>query len=233
MTIGPLKTKGFLSAILTKIELTEYLSKKLNDALTLDFEVVYSNCCLTNISSFNRELFGYNQEEAITGIVLHALDVSKSDPLTELVISSSDTDVLLILLNYFEDINGCTIYKTFHHEYYLREIHESLKTGIIKALLGFHAFSGCDQTGKFHGYGRKSCWQTFLRSSGNVLDAFGRLGNDESSSDADLIKFKKFVLNLYCKNSVPSSATTFADLGWQMFSKNKTILKVFHTFLLH
>ena len=158
--------------------------------------------------------------------------MSKNDPFTELVISSSNTDVLLILLNYFEDINGCTIYKTFHHEYYLREIHESLKTGIIKALLGFQAFSGCDQTGKFHGYSRKFCWQTFLRSS-DVLDAFGRLGNVESPNEADLIKFKKFVLNLYCKNSVPSSVTTLADLRWQMFSKNKPILIVFHTHLLH
>ena len=41
--IEHLKTKEFLSAIKTKIELTEYLSKKLNDALTLDFVIVYSN----------------------------------------------------------------------------------------------------------------------------------------------------------------------------------------------
>ena len=39
--------------------------------------------CLTNISSINRELLDYNQEEADTGIVLHALDVSKNDPFTE------------------------------------------------------------------------------------------------------------------------------------------------------
>ena len=149
--IGHLKTKEFLSPIKTKIKLTEYLSKKLNDTLTLDFVVVYGNCCLTNISSLNQELFDYNQEEADTGIVLHALDRSKNDPFTELGIACSDTDVLLILLNYFEDINSCTIFKTSYQEYYLREIHESLKPGIIKALFGFHAFSGCDQTGKFHG----------------------------------------------------------------------------------
>ena len=188
-----LKTKEFLSAILTKIELTEYLSKKLNDTLTLDFVVVCGNCCWTNISSLNRELFGYNQEEVDTGTVQHTLYVSKNDPFTELVISCSDTHVILILLNYFEDTNGCTIFKTSHHEYCWRKIHESLKTGIIKALLGFHAFSGCDQTGKFHGYSETSCWQTLLRSSDNVLHAFGRLGNDESSSEADLTKFEKFV----------------------------------------
>ena len=78
--IGHLKTKEFLSVIETKIELTEYSSKTLIDTLTLDFVVVYGNCCLTNISSLNRELFYYSQEEADTGIVLHDLDVSKAIP---------------------------------------------------------------------------------------------------------------------------------------------------------
>ena len=111
MKIGHLKTKEFLSAIVAKMKLTEYLSKKLNNTLTLDFVVVYGNCCLTNISSLNRKLLHYNQEKADTGIVLHALDVSENDPFTVLVIACSDTIVLLILLNYFEDINDCTILK--------------------------------------------------------------------------------------------------------------------------
>ena len=123
--------------------------------------VVYDNYCLRNISSLNWGLFDYNQEQTGTGIILHAPDVSKNGPFTELVIACSDTDVLLILLNYFKNINSCTIFKTSHQEYYLREIHESLKPGIIKELLGFRAFSGCDQTGKFHGYSKKLRWQTF------------------------------------------------------------------------
>ena len=75
--------------------------------------VAYGNCCLTDISSLNRDLFDYNQEADI-GIVLHALDVSKNDPFTELVIACSDKDVLLILLNCFEGIKSCTIFKTLH-----------------------------------------------------------------------------------------------------------------------
>ena len=81
--------------------------------MTLDFMVAYGNCCLTDISSLNRDLFDCNQEADI-GIVLHALDVSKNDPFTELVIACSDKDVLLILLNCFEGINSCTIFKTLH-----------------------------------------------------------------------------------------------------------------------
>ena len=47
------------------------------------------------------------------------------------------------------------------------------------------------------------------------------MGNDESPSEADLTKFEKFILNLYCKNSVPSCITTLADLRWQMFLKKQ------------
>ena len=63
---------------------------QLNDTLTLDFVVVYGNCCLTNLSLLNWELFDYNQKEADTRIVQHALDVSKNDPFTELVSACSD-----------------------------------------------------------------------------------------------------------------------------------------------
>ena len=123
------------------------MNKKLNGTLTLDFVILYGNCCLTNISSLNRELLDYNQGEADTEVVIHALDVIKNDHFTELVVTCLDTDVLLILLNYFEDINSPTILKTSHQEYYyLREIHKSLKRGIIKILLRFHALSGCDKT---------------------------------------------------------------------------------------
>ena len=75
--------------------------------------------------------------------------MSKNDPFTELVISCSDTDVLLILLNYFEDINGCTIFKTSHHEYYLREIHESLKPVSLKHFLVFMDFQDVTKQGNF------------------------------------------------------------------------------------
>ena len=40
-------------------------------------------------------LFDYNREEADPGIILHVLDVSERDPLTDLVISCSDTDLFV------------------------------------------------------------------------------------------------------------------------------------------
>jgi len=42
------------------------------------------------------KLYNYNQKGADTVIVLHAIDVTKRDPFTDLVVLCSDTDVLLI-----------------------------------------------------------------------------------------------------------------------------------------
>ena len=45
----------------------------------------------------------FNQEEIDTGMILHAVDVKQRKPLSGLVISCSDTDILLIMLCYFGD----------------------------------------------------------------------------------------------------------------------------------
>ena len=142
--IGHLETNNFISSINTKSDLTEYLGKKLEQNLTVDVAVVYGNTTLTNISSLSQDLLCYSNEETETGMVLHALDVSRNDPVIKMVVSYSDTDVLLIFLSYFKDLPCCTTFKTYHHKYDLQKTHEILYPDITKALLGFHAFSGCD-----------------------------------------------------------------------------------------
>ena len=125
--IGHLETKQFLSSIDTKNELTEYLSKQTAHQLEKDYVIVYGKSCLTNLPDLDQELrTNYTHEEADTGIVLHALDFSKRDQCGELVISCSDTDILLILLHYFDNLTSSTIFKTTEHEYILRTIHEHL-----------------------------------------------------------------------------------------------------------
>ena len=49
------------------------------------------------------------QEEADTGIVFRAIDVTKRDSFSELVVMCSDTDVFLHILHYFEMISSSTI----------------------------------------------------------------------------------------------------------------------------
>ena len=114
-----------MSLIYTKQELTEYLSTKLSQHLVKDYAVVYRQTILTNMIDLNQNLHIYNHEKADTEIIPHTLDISKRDSFTELVIFCSDTDVLLILLYYFEELSSCAVFKTTNKSYVPRKIHEN------------------------------------------------------------------------------------------------------------
>ena len=121
-----------------------------------DYVAVYKQICLTNLQDLNPLLMNHNQEEADTSMVLHAIGVTQRDPSTDLVISYSDTDVLLIVLNYFDSMCLSTIFRTRSHDMPLRFSYEKLGEVKCKALLGFHALTGCGQTGKFYGFSKLS-----------------------------------------------------------------------------
>ena len=142
-------------SIKIKNELTEYLSNKLAQYTTKEYVIVYGNSLLTNVANLDEQLDNYTQEETDTGIALHAIDVTKRDPFTELVLMCSDIDVLILLLHYFEMMSSSTIFKTTEHEYILPNIHENLTPNVCKAPLGFYTLGWCDQTGKFPGYSKK------------------------------------------------------------------------------
>ena len=175
MRIRHLETKKFLASIETKRELTRYLADKLAADLEKDFVVVLDSC-FSNLADLEESLRTYGQEEADAGIVLHAIDVCRRDPFSELTISCSHTDVLLILLNYFEQLPSTTIFKTTEHCYNLRQIFERFTPRVCKALLGLPAFTGRDQTGKFHGFSKRSCWEIFTSSTNETINPFINLG---------------------------------------------------------
>ena len=146
-----LDTKEFLASIQTKSELTEYLSEKLVQQLKVDYVVIHHKCLITNIPDLDPSLRNYSHEEADTEIVFNALDVRKSDPFIDLVISCCDTDTLLILIHNYEELTGSIIFQTTVYSYFVGEIYKNLSPSIRHALLRFHTFTGCDQTGKFSG----------------------------------------------------------------------------------
>ena len=78
---------------------------------------------------------------------------------------------------------------------------EALRDAKSQALVGFRAFTGCEQTGKCNDNAKESCWNTFITCPKKVINAFMLLGNSikhpmEECIDGIII----FFLNLYCKN---------------------------------
>ena len=61
-------------------------------------------------------LKGHCHEEADTCIVLHSLDVAKRNPFSDLVVYCCDTDVLLLLLHYFDNLCSSTVFRTTNRD---------------------------------------------------------------------------------------------------------------------
>ena len=61
------------------------------------------------------------------------------------------------------------------------QLHSHLGPERCTSLLGFHAVTGCDQTGKFVGFTKKTCWKVLVDASPDVTSAFRSLGQCEIS----------------------------------------------------
>jgi len=87
------------------------------------------------------------------------------------------------------------------------------------ALPGFHAFSGADQTGRFAGKGKLSCWDALMKSSPDVVCAFASLGNSDRPSSETISALEEFVCQLYEPGTF---STNVGDLRWRLFAKKQS-----------
>ena len=56
-------------------------------------------------------------------------------------------------------------------------IYEKLWPKICGAIIGFHAFIGCDHIGRFNTESKTSCWDVFKVATPEILDALKSLGH--------------------------------------------------------
>ena len=110
---------------------------------------------------------------------------------------------------------------------YLREIdigatYVALDPQHSSAILGFHAFTGCDQTGKFYGKTQAFCWKTLIESGNEELAALQKLGESEEVPTEDMIQgLEAFTVRLYRQN-VPLSVKLLSDMQWYPFSRKQS-----------
>ena len=216
--------KKLLSHDTTKQKLTSFLGKciaKKFRAMNKQFAVSFNTCTLTNIPSLDSELLNeHEHEEADTLMILHAIDIAAADPFRKLIVSSPDTDVLLLLVHYQAMIPPDTHFMTGSGDktrlISVLNAKESLPER-WSSLLGFHAFTGCDITSKFLGKSKLSCWRTFTRAPTHVLAAFRQLGNLETDLETVSKGLEAFVCQLY--NS--KSTEDLSELRWQLYAQTQ------------
>ena len=101
-------------------------------------------------------------EEGDTRLILHAMNCK----LKTVVVSSKDTDVLVLLLAHFQHMQceqlwmmSETVQKQRHIP--IHEVCKTLPQNSEKSLLAFHALTGCDTTSHFAQHSKKLAWKVF------------------------------------------------------------------------
>ena len=165
-----------------------------------------------------------NHEEADTRLILHLCEAV--DELYERVlVISGDTDVLLLLVHFMptKPVEVWMISATAKRRKCdsVHEASQGLKRSVKTNLLSFHALTGCDTTSAFHGYGKKSCWKTFLNQP-LLVTGIGR--------DGERAKIEQFVCHLYGRPEQSSVDQARLQLfkGLEMLPPTKDALEL-HT----
>ena len=96
-------------------------------------------------------------------IVLQSIDVATSSQFCSLYLACSDTDVLLLFLYFYRRICNNTIFHAITREINVGCAHKVLGNEKSKALLGVHAFTDCELTGRFSGFSKTTCFDIFLK----------------------------------------------------------------------
>ena len=148
----------------------------------------------------------YNHEEVDTRVFLHALDMSRSG-IQRIMIKTVDTDVIVLAVALFSELNLQELWIDFRsgqtQTYYaIHEICNSLGEESAKAMLFFHAFTGCDQTSFFANCKKKSGWSTW-RIFADVTATLAKLNSDptmQAITDA-MPMLERFVVFMYDRTS--------------------------------
>ena len=100
----------------------------------------------------------------------------------------------------------------------LQPIHQALGENLVAGLIGFHAFTGSDTTGRIAGKGKQMCWKLFRNANKDNFKAFVQLGQTPVPSNEVFQGPEEFVCLLFAPK------VKIRDLGqlrWHLFKKNK------------
>lgn len=158
-----------------------------------------------------------NQEEADTRLLLHAAHASQEGYLA-VAISSEDTDVFILLLNFSSIINAklfmrcCSRTRTRLVD--IRGVVQRIGNEVCNALIGLHSFTGCDTVSAFAGKGKRGTLK-ILKTNADARRAFLEFGKSWTVSEDLLILLEKFTCSMYMP--VGNNTTCVNDARYELF----------------
>ena len=164
--------------------------------------------CLTSGSAVVEPNLRSDHEEADTRLLLHAKHAAATHP--RIVIQSPDTDVAVLSVAHFSDLNCQELWLKTGVKDRLRylpvhEIQASLGESLCRCLPSFHALTGCDSTSAFSGIGKKKAWKVLLTKEQMQRDLC-TLGQNPAIHEPAQKAAESFICSLY------TSAKNFSNV---------------------
>lgn len=221
--------KMFLSHIQTKAELTKYISQKVlahyqgkpKKVLVMYDTVIEANCHLSDVVSMPEMAEGSHcLEEGDQLVLLNAVDVKHKAENAKLDIFSVDTDVFVLLTGNYPLLPPMTSLVRNHMERIsIFDSYNKLGNEKAKALVGWYAFKGTDNTGAFAGKGVTSHFKAFMACDTLMLDAFAAFGKSNDVPEWVVNEMERYICILY-KPSGRVTSESVKDLRWALFAQH-------------
>ena len=166
------------------------------------------------LSNSSTTMSDCNHEEADTRMLVHVEHSLVSGAQT-IGINSQDTDVLIIVLGFFHQLqarynfNDIVIDFGLTNRYSVSTIAEKLGTTVCQALPFFHALTGCDTTSAFKNIGKKTAYEVMIKVLPDIQNTFSTFFfNPFKQITKESPEFKaieRFVILLYSRTSPHTS----------------------------
>lgn len=169
-----------------------------------------------------------SHEEADSRIILHCIYASQQPEVQRIVVRSPDTDVFLLLLSFVDKYNNRPIIfdtgsGNNRRQVNISKLFNNLSKQLCDAILGLHAFTGCDSTSCFAGKGKLKALK-LLKENTNFQNTFSRLGKSSDVCQMDQKSIETFVCKLYGKTSHTSVNKVRYDKMRQSYKGRKSLL---------
>jgi hypothetical protein len=128
------------------------------------------------------------------------MDIAESQLYDTVQIRSPDTDVMLLLMYFANDMHCKIVMDTGSGDKRrlldINDIALEIGQDMCSALLGLHAFTGCDSTSSLMKKGKLRPIK-LMKKDIRFMEAFQRLGTTDDVTNADIKIFELFIIKLY------------------------------------
>ena len=116
-------------------------------------------------AEFSEQMQTHDNEEEDTSMIRHCWYIAKRGSFTSSTICSYDADVFILLLHFYLSLAQSLAFRTGKgtdlRKTDIASCYEAIGSSRADVFVGFHTFTGCDQTGRFSVKSKLFWWREF------------------------------------------------------------------------